>query len=634
MDSRDHRRSAEEPFKEALMIRIISFLFKITLAISLFGCASSSHQFFDSSMNDKNRAPASLGIPDSFNQDVTAIDPMHNQAEADFLFLKSEMESSAGRNSEAIELLRSALIYDPESATLMQRLAIEYYKSAKINDAMYWAEKAKALSPDRRDLSLLVAGLYTTTRNYTKAEELYKHLIKKDDEDTEAMLYLGAVYTEQKNYPKAIGIFKNLSQDSTYASGYLAHYYLARVYSEQSKANIKKIKDELKKSVSLRPDFFEAVNMLGHLIEKEEGAGKAIAFYADHQRKYGPNLKLAEMLSQYYIGRNEFDKAYEQLEILDESNEDMIQVKLKMALILIEKKIYDKAIVKLKEILKTTPESDKVRFYLAAVLEEKREFNNAFEHYIKIEKNSGYYEESRLHAALLAKLMGDSDKAISVLRESIDKKVENPQSYFLMSQLFEDKKDFKSALDTLKSAEIKFPKNSQVYYYLGALQDKMNLKDDMMKNMKKVIELEPEHAQALNYLAYTWAENGHELEMAEIYARKAAEKENDDAFILDTLGWVLYKKGKFRDAVEVLEKAHAMQPQASIISEHLGDIYTKLNLHNKARALFIKAVEAEVDLVRKEEIKSKLSQIEDSLKNLRVPSSVDSGLNAGEPQQP
>lgn len=616
------------------MIRIILFLFKIILAMSLFGCASSSYQFFDSAMNDKNRVPASLGIPNSYDQDVTTIDPMHNQAEADFLFLKSEMESSAGRNSETIELLRSALIYDPESATLMQRLAVEYYKTAKISDAMYWAEKAKAQSPDRRDLNLLVAGLYTTTKNFTKAEELYKRLIKKDDEDAEAMLYLGAVYTEQKKYTKAIGIFKSLSQDSAYSSKYLAHYYLARVYSEQSKSNNKKIKEELKKSVSLRPDFFEAVNMLGHLIEKEEGLAKAFSFYADHQRKYGPNLKLAEMLSQYYISRNEFDKAYEQLQILDESNEDMIQVKLKMALILIEKKIYDKAIVKLKEILETTPESDKVRFYLAAVLEEKREFNNAFEEYVKIERASSYFEEARLHAAFLAKLMGNSDKAISVLKESIDKKVENPQSYFLMSQLFEDKKDFKSALGTLKNAETKFSKNPQVYYYLGTLQDKMNLKDDMMKNMKKVIELEPEHAQALNYLAYSWAESGSELELAELYARKAVEKEKEDAFILDTLGWVLFKKGKFKDAAEVLEKAHVMQPQASIISEHLGDIYIKLNLHGKARMLFIKAVEAEADLERKKEIKSKLSQIEDSLKSLRVPSSIDSGLNAGEPPQP
>ena len=335
------------------MTRFKTFLFKITLSMSLFGCATSSDQIFDSAMNDKNRAPASIGVPDSFDQGVTTIDPMHNQAEADTLFLKSEMESSAGRNAEAIELLKSALIYDPEAATLMQRLAVEYYKNGKITDAMYWAEKAKDLSPDRRDLNLLVAGLYTSTKNYTKAEELYKRLIVKDDEDSESMLYLGAVYTEQKNYIKAIGVFKNLIQQSGYPSRYLAHYYLARVYMEQNKSNTQKAKAELKKSMSLKRDFFEAANMLGHIIEKEEGVTKAYSFYAEYQRKQGPNLKLAEMLSQYYITKNEFDKAYEQLEILDEANEDLLQVKLKMALILIEKKFYDKAVAKLQEILET-----------------------------------------------------------------------------------------------------------------------------------------------------------------------------------------------------------------------------------------------------------------------------------------
>lgn len=620
---------------EARMVRIINFLFKTSLAMSLIGCASSGHQFFDSAMNDKNRAPASLGIPSSYDQEITTIDPMHNQAEADYLFLKSEMESSAGRSAETIELLKSALIYDPEAATLMQRLAIEYYKNAKISDATYWAERAIAISPQRRDLNLLVAGLYTTTKNYAKAEDLYKGLIKKDDEDTEAMLYLGAVYTEQKNYPKAIGLFKSLSQQTGYPSRYLAHYYLARVYSEQNKkANFKKIKDELRKSISQRPDFFEAINMLGHFIEKDEGEAKAYSFYADHQSKYGPSVKLADILSQYYISKNDFDSAYEQLEILDESSEDMVQVKLKMALILIEKKVYDKAIVKLNEILQTAPESDKVRFYLAAVYEEKRDFKNALEQYIMIEKTSGYFEEARLHAAFIAKLMGDPDKAMSVLKESIDKKIENPQSYFLMSQLFEEKKDFKNALNTLKTAEVKFHKSSDVYYHLGILLDKMNLKDDMIVNMQKVIEIEPEHAQALNYLAYTWADSGKNLEQAESYARKAVEKENEDAFIMDTLGWVLFKKGKFKEAVTVLEKAHEMQPQVSIISEHLGDIYTKMNLHSKARLLFIKAVEAEADLDRKKEIKYKLSQIEDALKNLRVPSSIGSGSNKNGSLQP
>lgn len=625
--------STDKPLKEAFVAKIETLVFSIVICLSFMGCVGVEHQFYDSALNNKNRAPASFAIPESFDNGVITIDAMHNQTEADFLFLKSEMESSSNQNQQgddSIELLKSALVYDPGAVTIMQKLAVEYYRNAKMSDAVYWAEKARALEPDRRDLNLLTAGLYTTTKNYVKAEALYKRLSKNDPEDTEVLLYLGAIYTEQKNYSKAIATFKALSNEPGYASRYLAHYYLARVYFEQNKLNINKTKGELKKSILLKPDFYEAINMLGHLIEKTEGRTQAYTFYAHHQNAFGPNLKLAELLSQYYITTNQFDKAYEQLEILDQSSEDMIQVKLKMSLILIEKKLYDPAIVKLQEILKLAPESDKVRFYLAAVFEEKKEYQNAFDQYVKIEKSSEYFEESRLHAAFLAKLMGRVDQAMLVLKESIDKKAENPQTYFLMSQLFEDQKNYKHALDTLKKAEEKFPKNSKVYYYQGALLDKMKLKEDMILSMKKVLVLEPSHTQALNYLAYTWAEMGHELELAENYARKAVENEKNDAFILDTLGWVLFKKGKLKEAAEILDKAHAMQPQASIILEHLGDVYAKMNRYEKARNLFIKAAEVEEDQERKKEITSKLTSVEGGVNSLRKPASLGVGLKSSE----
>src|SRR5207244_2381360 len=108
-------------------------------------------------------------------------------------------------------------------------------------------------------------------------------------------------------------------------------------------------------------------------------------------------------LSQHYIEKGEYDKAYEQLEVLDASADDQIQVKLKMALILIDKKVFDLAVEKLQEILTLAPESDKVRFYLSAVYEEKRQFQMAFDQYMLIGKDSTYFEESRTHAAYLSK---------------------------------------------------------------------------------------------------------------------------------------------------------------------------------------------------------------------------------------
>lgn len=596
-------------------------IFQVLLSLLFVGCASTG-QFYDSAMNDHNRAPASVALSQHF-ADSAVIDPARNQAEADFLFLKSEMESNVGHDEASIQLLREALVYDPESATLMQKLAIANYKAGNIPEAISWAEKAEAQDPSRRDLHLLVAGLYTTSKDYTKAQELYGNMVKQDAHDGEAMLYLGAIYTELEKYTAAVKIFRKLGQMKDFQSAHLVHYYLARVYSEQAPKKVDRVIAELKKSVELKPDFFDAVSMLGHLYEKKYGPKKAYEFYADYQKKYGPNVKVAEILSQHYISVNDYDRAFEQLEIQDEAGgDDQIQIKLKMALILIEKKMYDPAIAKLQEILKVAPESDKVRFYLSAVYEENKQYKDAVSEYLKIDSSSSYFEEAHLHAAFLEKAAGKTDKAQAILQQSIEKGVQNPQSYFLQSQIFEEQKQSQKALDLLKNVEEKFSANPQYYYYMGTLEDRMNLKNDMLESMKKVVELDPNHAQALNYIAYTWAEQGQFLGKAEEYAKKAVLAEQGDAFILDTLGWVLFKKGQYKEAISILQKAHAMQPEVSIISEHLGDVYSKMNVTEKARTFFMKAAEQEEDTSRKTEIQSKLSKLEERVRTVRTPSSV------------
>ncbi len=603
-----------------------TYLIPILLLFSV-GCASPTQQYYDSAFNDRNRAPASLNVPTAVDiKDTEIIDPLHNQAQADFLFLKSELESAAGHGTESIELLKTALIYDPSSTTLMQKLSVEYYKAGNVETSIHWAEKAYEVSGNKRDVGLLLAGLSTSQKNYSKSEEIYKALIKADPKDMETLLYLGAVYTEMKEYAKAIESFKAVCADKEFASKHLSFYYLARVYSEQSPKKTARVKAELKKAMEAKPDFFEAISMMGQYVQKEKGLEAFVKYYEGVQKEH-PQTKIAEILSQFYISTNQYDKAYQQLEMLDEASDDSVQVKLKMALILIDKKLYDRAIVKLEEILQIAPDSDKVRFYLSAVHEEKREYKEALAQYLKIEAESGYYEESRLHAAYLSKLLGNPDQGLGYLKELVPAKSDNPQAFIFMAQLYEDKNDFKKSLETLKSAQEKFASSAVVFYHMGMLQDKMNLKSDMISSMKKVIDLEPEHAQALNYLAYSWAEMGEQLEKAEAYARRAVAKEKNDPFILDTLGWVLYKKGEYKKAADVLEKAHKMQGDVGIIAEHLGDVYSKMNQHEKAIEHFTKAQSLEADSKHKEELQIKVTLIQNLIKGVRTPSSAANDSN-------
>lgn len=591
----------------------------------LLGCATpQGARYFDSAMNDHNRAPTSFQVPNNFDASTPVIDTAHTQAEADFLFIKADLDSLQGHSVESIEQLKSALVYDPQSPTLMQRLSVEYYRKGQVRDSLYWAEKANMLV-NRRDLSLLLAGLYSSSKFYDKAVTIYESLLKKDSGDHEVRLYLGAVYSEQKNYKKAVEQF-NLVAKQKGSSTYLAHYYLARIYFEQNeKLNSKKIQDELRKSMAAKPEFFDAVAMLGQIIQKTQGQEKAIQFYADFQKQKGPFAKLAELLSQHYIEKGEYDKAYEQLEVLDASADDQIQVKLKMALILIDKKVFDLAVEKLQEILVLAPESDKVRFYLSAVYEEKRQFQMAFDQYMLIGKDSTYFEESRTHAAYLSKLLGNSEQGLKVLSAVADNKVTNIQTYLLKAQLFEETKQLDKSIDIIHVAQKTFPKNAQAYFYEGTLYDKMNKKSNMLQSMEKVLEIDPDHVQAMNYIAFSLAEMNEQLDRAETLARSAVQREKNDGFILDTLGWILFKKGNYKEALTNLEKAYELQPSVGVIAEHLGDAYAKVQKLDKAKALFKKADELEVDKDRKRDIQTKLTSLELNLKDQSIRSPASAG---------
>ena len=88
--------------------------------------------------------------------------------------------------------------------------------------------------------------------------------------------------------------------------------------------------------------------------------------------------------------------------------------------------------------------------------------------------------------------------------------------------------------------------------------------------------MNPQNADALNHLGYTWAERGENIDEAEKLIRRALEMHPDNAAIIDSLAWVYYQRGDYKAAVRELEKATANGGRDPVIVEHLGDVYLKV----------------------------------------------------------
>lgn len=556
--------------------------------------------------------------------DQMTLDPMYMQMQADYHFSIGESLALEGESAKAIESFKNTLVYDPNSVTVHLRIASENLKLGQIKEALDSAEYAEKLDAKNVETKLLLGGLYSSMRLYSKAQKSYEEVLKLDPQNSEAPLYLGAIMTEQGHFEKAVKYFELLAKNPEYNTPHLVHYYIARVRMGQKEEKFQKAAEvSLKKSLEIKPDFVEGVLALHSFYAARKQEKLGVQHLIEFQRKEGPSNKVAEVLSQYYIEKEKYDEAYEQFEIMESGSEDSLSIKMKMALILMDKKIYDRAISKLEEILVLAPESDKVRFYLAAVYEETKNNEKALFHFSKVTSTSQFYGESVVHSAYLLKQLNRIDEALAILDKAIAEKKDQPNLYVMKASLLDEKENFISASGTLELALEKFPNNTQIHFYYATINDKLGKKEKVISHMKKVLDLDPEHVQGLNYLAFTWAEAGENLDSAEKYARKAMKLEPHDGFVMDTLGWILYKQGKVSESIAVLEAAFKKQPNVGVIAEHLGDAYSKRVLVEKAKMMYNKALDLETDQKKIDDLREKITAIEDQkLNENRLPASI------------
>ncbi len=600
--------------------RVITFSASLVVLVS---CSSfkkqdefgSEARFRESASDVTSWAPEGMSPPKE-NAEVVTIDPMYMRTNADYHFSLGEAYRLEANSAKALEEYKLTLLYDTQSAIVRLRLASEYIKQGLVSESIAQAKVAKDLEPQKTEPRLLLGGIYSSLKMYDEALNEYKEILKIQPDDNDVTLFMGALYAEQKKYTEAGKCFETLAAPGG-RSAYLAHYYLGRILLEENKQkNTLKAQKHFEKSVELKPRFADAALALGDLLISQDRTRDAIQFFAKYQEKNGPDTGVAEVLAKLYIGVGELEKALGQYEILEASDSENLEAKLSIAKIYIDQRAFSKAIVKLEEILGRAPYSDKIRYYLGAVYEEVKDYKNAITQFLQIPVASSYYEDSVIHAAYLFKLIDDYPKAIATVENGIKMKDSYPQFYALYAGFLDDLKEYDRAHSVLQQAVQKFPKNAQLHFYIGSINEKLGHLDQTEVAMKKVLEIDENHVQAMNYLAYAYAEQGKSLEEAERMARKALDLKPQDGYVMDTLGWVLYKQGKIEEAIRKLEAAQKVEPKESIIAEHLGDAYFKMQLSDKAKKMYQRATEIEKNADNLQKIRQKIVSIDQQIQKV------------------
>ncbi|MCF3630499.1 tetratricopeptide repeat protein [Alphaproteobacteria bacterium LMO-S08] len=134
-------------------------------------------------------------------------------------------------------------------------------------------------------------------------------------------------------------------------------------------------------------------------------------------------------------------------------------------------------------------------------------------------------------------------------------------------------KAYSAAIERVKTPQTH---HWSLYYARGIAFERAKRWKDSEKDLLKALDLRPDQPYVLNYLGYTWIDQGEQLDRATDMIKKAVSLAPNDGFIADSLGWAYYRQNQYDKAVVELERAVELRPQDPVINDHLGDAYWKV----------------------------------------------------------
>lgn len=528
-----------------------------------------------------------------FTGEVNAVaKKSHKPAETqdvNLLYMKGRQHFLDGEYEKAATLLEQALKTNPENSFVSHQLAEVYLRLNEADKATSLAEKAVAQEPQNVEYLTTLGGVYATAKRYAEAKEQYRNIVELEPTNRKAPLLIGILEAESGDMDAGAksltAILEKNSEDV------MAYFYRAKIYLEQDKMD--KAKKDLAKCIELRPSFVEAGTALGLLQERLGEKEQAIETYKSIQG----TGKFKKFLAQLYLQKNDFEKALEELLEYERSEPDDYTVRVKTALIFFELKKYKEAKDRFTTILKEQPEADNMRFYLGAVLEEMKQWDQAITTYKKVSSDSVFYKESVLHTGYIYRRLGKLEEGLKFAAAEVKKSPNVVEFYDMQAAFFEGKGKYSDALKILEVGLKKFPEDEKLLYFKAAVMDKLGDRDRSIALMEEILVKHPENAHVLNFVGYTLAEAGKDLDKAEKYISKALQLRPNDGFIEDSLGWILFKKGKIAEAEKHLMRAKELQPEEAVVYEHLGDLYVAQQKPVEA----LKAYQRAVDLSQKKD---------------------------------
>jgi tetratricopeptide (TPR) repeat protein len=327
---------------------------------------------------------------------------------------------------------------------------------------------------------------------------------------------------------------------------------------------------EVRRAAELQPGWEVAAIFEAQVLQRRspgEASASLAAFLAKYPEARETRLAYARLL----VGERQFAEARAQFETLLAANPNNADVIYAVALLAAQMKDYAIAEKNLRRLLDMGfRDPNSARFTLGQVAEEQKQWQAAIDWYQSIQRGDQYIP-ARLRVASVMAKQGKLAEARAYLHNVTAGGEQRVQLLIAEAQLLRDANQHREAFELLGKALEAQPDQPELLYDHALTAERLERFDILEGNLRKLIQMRPDHAHAHNALGYSFADRNMRLPEARKLIERALELSPQDYYIIDSLGWVLYRQGDLKGAEAQLRRAYDGRPDGEI-GAHLGEV--------------------------------------------------------------
>jgi tetratricopeptide (TPR) repeat protein len=472
--------------------------------------------------------------------------------------------------ASAAAFYRSALRSDPKNNELLDRAFISSLADGDIDEAVKLADRILTLDKANRVARLVVGVRDLKMKKYATAQLNINQSIRGPITDLVATLLSGwASYGAGDGKAAVAGIDKLTGPEWYPIFKDLHAGMILELSGKEKDAGAR-----YERAYKLDDSMLRITEAYGRWMSRNKDAAAATGIYEAFDKKLPRHPLVQEGLRETRAGKK-------MPPLVDSAQAGAAEALYGIGATLTRRGGEDLALVYLQLALYLQPNHPLALLSLADLYESVKKPQMAIKVYERMPASSPLKRNAQIQLATDLDSADRSDEAIKILKEVTTEDPKDIEAIMALGNVERGRKKFSDCATTYSKALEVMPaatdKNTWVtYYYRGICEERSKQWSKAEADMRKALDLQPEQPHVLNYLGYSWIDQGINLDEGMKMIKRAVDQRPDDGYIVDSLGWAYYRIGNYEDAVKNLERAIDLKPEDPTINDHLGDAYWRI----------------------------------------------------------